>query len=219
MAATAERIADRPASLASAPMPAPAHQAARPDDQIVLFNDADWSDYERLLEIRGESAIPRLTFIDGVLELMTPSWYHDWDKTTLARLIETWAIEVGVAMDGAGSWTIKSTLAKRGAEPDECYLLEPIEKEPSRPDIAIEVVRTSGRLNKLEVYRALEVPEVWFWQQGQLQFYGLEGDQYQRLERSGMLPQLDPALIESCMNAPTQTEAIRQLRRVLTAAG
>jgi len=219
MAATAERIVDRPASLASAPMPAPAHRAAQPDDQIVLLNQADWSDYERLLEIRGESAIPRLTFIDGVLELMTPSWYHESDKKTLARLIETWALEMDVALGGAGSWTIKSTLAKRGAEPDECYLLEPIEKEPSRPDIAIEVVRTSGRLNKLEVYRALEVPEVWFWQQGQLQFYGLEGDQYQRLERSGMLPQLDPALIESCMNAPTQTEAIRQLRRVLTAAG
>ena len=216
MAATAERIADTPAS---APMPTPAHGAAQPDDQIVLLNHADWSDYERLLEIRGESAVPRLTFIDGVLELMTPSRYHEFDKTILGRLIETWAIEVGVAMDGAGSWTIKSKLAKRGAEPDECYLLEPIETEPSRPDIAIEVVRTSGGLNKLEVYRALEVPEVWFWQQGRLQFYGLEGDQYQRLERSGKLPQLDPALIESCMGAPTQTEAIRQLRRALKAEG
>lgn len=216
MAATAERIADTPAS---APMPAPAHRAAQSDDQFVLLNHADWSDYERLLEIRGESAIPRLTFIDGVLELMTPSWYHEFDKKTLARLIETWALEMDVALGGAGSWTIKSTLAKRGAEPDECYLLEPIEMEPSQPDIAIEVVRTSGGLNKLEVYRALEVPEVWFWQQGQLQFYGLEGDQYHRLERSGKLPQLDPALIESCMGASTQTEAIRQLRRALTAAG
>ncbi|NEX15905.1 MAG: hypothetical protein C1943_04520 [Halochromatium sp.] len=63
MAATAERIAD---TAASAPMPAPAHRAAQPDDQIVLLNHADWSDYERLLESRGESAVPRLTFIDGV---------------------------------------------------------------------------------------------------------------------------------------------------------
>jgi Uma2 family endonuclease len=212
MAATAERIAD---TTASATMPAPAGRAVQPDDQIVLFNHADWSDYERLLEIRGESAIPRLTFIDGVLELMTPSWYHESDKKTLARLIETWALEMDVALGGAGSWTITSELAEKGAEPDECYLLEPIEKEPSRPDIAIEVVRSSGGLNKLEVYRALEVPEVWFWQQGRLQFYGLEGDQYQRLERSRKLPQLDPALIESCMEAPTQTEAIRQLRRAL----
>ncbi|MCF7995122.1 MAG: Uma2 family endonuclease [Chromatiaceae bacterium] len=212
MAATAERIVDTPAS---APMPAPGRRAVQPDDQVVLLNQADWSDYERLLEIRGESAIPRLTFIDGVLELMTPSWYHESDKKTIARLIETWALEMDVALRGAGSWTIKSTLAKRGAEPDECYLLEPIETEPSRPDIAIEVVRTSGGLNKLEVYRALEVPEVWFWQQGRLQFYGLEGEQYQRLQRSGKLPQLNPALIESCMGAPTQTEAIRQLRRSL----
>ncbi|MFP4063016.1 MAG: Uma2 family endonuclease [Halochromatium sp.] len=214
MAAIAERIADTPADGSA---PATVDRAEQPDDQIVQLAQADWSDYERLLEIRGESASPRLTFIDGVLELMTPSWNHDWDKTTLARLLETWAIEVGVAMDGAGSWTIKSKLAKRGAEPDECYLLEPIAKEPSRPDIAIEVVRTSGGLNKLEVYRALEVPEVWFWQHGRLQFYGLEGDQYQHRERSRLLPQLDPALIEACMGAPTQTEAIRQLRQSLGA--
>ncbi|MFP4494499.1 MAG: Uma2 family endonuclease [Halochromatium sp.] len=214
MAAIAERIVDTPADGSA---PATADRATQPDDQIVQLAQADWSDYERLLEIRGESAIPRLTFIDGVLELMTPSWNHDWDKTTLARLLETWAIEVGVAMDGAGSWTIKSKLAKRGAEPDECYLLEPIAKEPSRPDIAIEVVRTSGGLNKLEVYRALEVPEVWFWQHGRLQFYGLEGDQYQQRERSRLLPKLDPALIEACMGAPTQTEAIRQLRQSLGA--
>ena len=213
MTATAERITDTPADT---PAPAPARRATPPDDQIVRLNQADWSDYERLLEIRGESAaIPRLTFIDGVLELMTPSWNHEFDKTTLARLIETWALEMDVALGGAGSWTIKSKLAKRGAEPDECYLLEPIAKEPSRPDIAIEVVRTSGGLNKLEVYRVLEVPEVWFWQHGRLQFYGLEGDQYQQLERSRKLPQLDPALIESCMGAPTQTEAIGQLRRSL----
>ncbi len=214
MAATAERIADTPADPSA---PATVDRARQLDDQIVQLDHADWRDYERLLEVRGESAIPRLTFIDGVLELMTPSWYHDWDKTTLARLIETWAIEVGVAMDGAGSWTIKSKFAKRGAEPDECYLLEPIDEAPSRPDIAIEIVRTSGELNKLEVYRALEVPEVWFWQHGQLHFYALDGGEYHCRERSPMMPQLDPVLIASCMSAPTQTQAIQQLRRSLQA--
>ncbi|WP_200249622.1 hypothetical protein [Lamprobacter modestohalophilus] len=70
MAATAERISDTPAST---PMPAPARRAAQPDDQIVQLEHTDWSDCERLLENRGESAVPRLTFIDGVLELMNPS--------------------------------------------------------------------------------------------------------------------------------------------------
>ncbi|NBC48761.1 MAG: Uma2 family endonuclease [Gammaproteobacteria bacterium] len=211
MTLTAERTVDSSAR-------GPALRATQADDQVVVLDHAEWNDYERLLEIRGESATPRLTFIDGVLELMTPSWSHETDKKTLARLIETWAFAMDVALSGAGSWTIKSTLAKRGAEPDECYLLEPINDEPSRPDIAIEVVRSSGVLNKLEVYRALEVPEVWFWKDGRLDFYGLDGDQYQSLERSRKLPSLDPALIESCMTAPTQTEAIQQLRRSLKAA-
>jgi Uma2 family endonuclease len=211
MTLTAERTLDASARR-------PALQATQADDQLVVLDHAEWNDYERLLEIRGESATPRLTFIDGVLELMTPSRHHEFDKTTIGRLIEIWALEMDVALSGAGSWTIKSKLAQRGAEPDECYLLEPLEDDPSRPDIAIEVVRSSGGLNKLEVYRALEVPEVWFWRDGRLDVYGLDGDQYQALERSRKLPSLDPALIESCMTAPTQTEAIQQLRRSLKAA-
>jgi Uma2 family endonuclease len=211
MTVTAERTVDSSARRR-------ALRNTHTDDQLVVLDHAEWNDYERLLEIRGESATPRLTFIDGVLELMTPSRHHEFDKTTIGRLIEIWALEMDVALSGAGSWTIKSKLAQRGAEPDECYLLEPLGDDPSRPDIAIEVVRSSGGLNKLEVYRALGVPEVWFWQDGRLDVYGLDGDQYQSLERSRKLPSLDPALIESCMTAPTQTEAIQQLRRSLTAA-
>ena len=83
------------------------------------------------------------------------------------------------------------------------------------PDIAIEVVWTSGGIDKLEVYRLLGVQEVWFWQKGRLSFHALRGSTYVSLARSEVLPTLDPAVIEQCMTEPSQTAAVAALRRRL----
>jgi hypothetical protein len=45
---------------------------------------------------------------------------------------------------------------ERGVEPDECYVLGDV-AEPARPDLAIEVVWSSGGINELEIYRKLGV--------------------------------------------------------------
>ena len=38
-------------------------------DQRVGLRGASWADYERLLAIRGEKAVPRITFLEGEIEL------------------------------------------------------------------------------------------------------------------------------------------------------
>jgi Uma2 family endonuclease len=153
--------------------PAPDHAPASPmldrgTDQRLFLRNLAWADYEGLLDMRGASAVPRLTYLNGILELMTPSIDHEGDKKSLARLIEAWADETGVELEGFGSWTLKSRLKGAGAEPDECYVVGPLDGEPSLPDFVIEVVRSSGGIDKLEVYRRLGVPEVWFRQHGRL---------------------------------------------------
>lgn len=42
-----------------------------------------------------------------------------------------------------------------------------------RPDLAIEVVVTSGAIDKLEAYKRLQIPEVWFWENSRLSLYAL----------------------------------------------
>ena len=59
-----------------------------------------------------------------------------------------------------GSTTFRKQAKIGGVEPDESYCLG-IEKEV--PDFAIEVVVTSGGIDKLEVYKRLGVTEVWFF--------------------------------------------------------
>lgn len=56
---------------------------------------------------------------------------------------------------------------ERGAEPDECYVFGE-DPDPERPDLAIEVIWISGGMNKLEIYRALGVAEVWHWRRGRI---------------------------------------------------
>lgn len=59
---------------------------------------------------------------------------------------------MGVALEGVGSWTLKDSDEERGAEPDECYLIgRAPESDDDRPDFAIEVVWTSGGIDRLEV--------------------------------------------------------------------
>ena len=95
----------------------------------MCLHDIAWEDYETLLAIRGERAGLRITFLKGELELMSPSVTHEGWKIRLGRLLEAWAEDRGVELEGFGSWTVKSQAVERGAEPDECYLIGPLTGE------------------------------------------------------------------------------------------
>ena len=142
MAATADRLP----SPAAPPNPALI-------DQRVLLSGVAWSDYQRLLDLRGDRAGPRMTYLEGELELMSPSVDHESLKKRLARLLEDYARHCDIPLEGFGSWTLHREQHQRGAEPDECYLVGPLTGTPTLPDFAIEVVWTRGGLDKLEVYR------------------------------------------------------------------
>jgi Uma2 family endonuclease len=171
------------------PLSAPAPD---PIDQRIVLRDIAWADYQRLLDQRGEGSVPRLTYLDGELELMTPSVDHEGLKTGLGRLIEAYAEMSGIPLEGFGSWTLRSELQRRGVEADECYAIGPLSGTPEIPDFAIEVIWTRGGIDKLEVYRGLGVWEVWISQARRLRFNGLDNDGYRTAARSRFLPGLDP---------------------------
>lgn len=199
----------------SAARPIPEPVDPKTMDHFVYLR-VDWQGYQQLLAMRGESSVPRITYLEGLAELMSPSRYHEIDKTRFARLLETWSEIAGVPLEGYGSWTLEDEEADRGAEPDECYTVRRVVKsDEERPDIAIEVVWTSGGINKLEVYRKLGVREVWFYTRGKLRFFALRrepDDVYREIPHSELLPQLPVDVLLSCMQEPDQTSAVRALR-------
>jgi Uma2 family endonuclease len=133
--------------------------------------------------------------------------------------VEAYADERGLILEGYGSWTLKNEPEERGAEADECYILAAEGEDPEakdRPDLAIEVVWTSGGLDKLEVYKGLGVGEVWFWRKGRIAVFVLTAGAYREVERSALLPQVDLQLIAR-LAAPgkNQRDAVKELRASL----
>jgi Uma2 family endonuclease len=184
-------------------------------DHMVQLHDVSWEDYERILAIRGDRSAPRLTYLEGTLEIMSPSRDHEGVKSYIGCLLEAWCLERGVEFTPYGAWTLKEQREERGVEPDECYVFGT--DKPERPHLAIEVEWTRGGLSKLEVYRKLGVGEVWRWRKGVISVHLLRGEQYHPAPRSEALPELDLELLASFLDRPTASQAIREFRAALAA--
>jgi Uma2 family endonuclease len=187
------------------------------EDHVVHLRGATWADYERLLSIRGERSAPRITFDDGLLEIMSPSRSHENLKSLIGRLVEVYCLAKGNRFTTLGSWTLKDETRKIGAEPDECYVFG--DGSGDRPDLAIEVEWTSGRVDKLAVYRKLGVAEIWYFRKGALQPYVLQRGRYVAVQKSAALPDLDLALLVSFLDQPTTFDAIEAYRMALQQTG
>ena len=184
-------------------------------DQFVHLRGVSWDDYERLLEMRGDHSAPRICFLEGTVEIMTPSRDHEGIKSWLGRLVEVYCLETGVEFRTYGSWTIKERREDRGVEPDECYVFG---TDPAdRPHLAIEVIWTAGGMDKLEIYRRLGVSEVWIWRRGSIQVHALRGDQYEPVPASVVLPGIDLDELASYLDRPTTSQAMREYRAALEA--
>ncbi len=198
------------AAAASAP-------STRPSlgEQRMLIHGVAWKDYVILREALDTPGL-RMTYCEGTLELMSPSFAHEVDKTVIARLVEMYGFLRRLHLNGYGSTTFRRQAKERGAEPDECYCVGRVLKDEGQfPDIVLEVIHSSPLLDKLHVYIGFGVPEVWLFQNGAFEIYRLAGDRYERAARSGFLPELDFALIARLAAYEDQQAALEELRGLI----
>jgi Uma2 family endonuclease len=197
--------------MSTAPMLAPPDRLHDPDQRVIL-GGIDWWQFEAFLAIRGDGAGVRVTYLEGELEIMSPSRSHEKLSKLIARLLEAYADEKGFVFEGYKSMTMRNAPELRGIEPDECYA---IGAPKDFPDLALEVVWTHGGIDKLDVYRGLGVKEVWIWKQDELKAYELRGSAYVEIAQSVVIPGLSPSFIAGFLDCETQTEAVRKLRAAL----
>ncbi len=81
------------------------HDDRPTEDRIVLLEGATWGDFQRILEIRGDRPVPRMAYLEGTLELMTPSLPHEGLKSWIGCLVEAWCLEKEIEFSPYGSWT------------------------------------------------------------------------------------------------------------------
>lgn len=157
-------------------------------EQRTLLENISWSTFETLLKEIGDSRGYRIAYDNGMLEIMSPLYEHENPKIKSDRFIFILAEELGIEIKTAGSMTLKQQRAKKGIEPDNCYYIQheaavrdreelDLETAPP-PDLAIEIDITSSSMNKLAIYSALRVPELWLYNGRVLKFYQLVETEY-----------------------------------------
>ena len=188
-------------------------ESPQPESKITLYG-VTWEQYDTLVSMFMDK-FPglRMTYLEGTLEIMGTSSEHERLKKIIARLLEMYAVEKRITLNGYGNTTFRKEAKQRGLEPDECYCLRELKDVP---DIAIEIALTSGGVDKLSVYQGLGVIEVWFWQNNQFILYRLQEAIYQQIDRSEFLPDLDFVLLSQFVNYNNQTEAVIAYRDALS---
>jgi len=177
-------------------------------DHVVAMPLGSWRSAQAMLQARGDRSGSRMAYADGVLEIMSPSWNHEFIKKSIARLLESWALAEGIDLQGAGSWTLESAKVEAIVEPDECYQLGS-RSGRALPDLAIEVRWTGGGIEKLPIYAALGVKEVWVWDGGVISAHVLRGSTFVRSARSTLLPSLDLKRLAKHASMQDQSKAVR----------
>jgi Uma2 family endonuclease len=189
------------------------HDDTTDADHIVVLHDVSWDDYERLLEMRGEHSAPRISYLEGEVEIMSPSKDHELIKSFIGCLLEAWCTDRGIDFTSIGSWTLKRKEKRSGAEPDECYIFGT--EKRTVPHLAIEVEWTERGIDKLAIYEKLGVEEVWFWRKGVIEVYVLTDGEFEGSQRSRLLPDLDLELLTSMLDRETTSQALRDFRKAL----
>jgi Uma2 family endonuclease len=181
----------------------------QPPDQRVVLRNVSWETYEGLLAGQEDSSAPRFTYDRGTLEIMSPLPEHEEVNRALASLVENVAVEWRVSFRNLGSTTFRREDLARGFEPDSCFYLRNAERMRGKaridltldlpPDLVIEIEISHPSLDKLSIYAALGVPEVWRYEGGWLAILILEGGAYEEREESLGLPGVTTAALSDLL--------------------
>ena len=169
-----------------------------PAEQRTVLRNISWQTFETLLKETGEDRGSRFAYDCGTLEIMTPLYEHENPKIQFERFIVALAEELEIEIKSAGSTTLKRRIKNRGIEPDNCYYIQneiavrgrqELDLETDLPpDLAIEIDISSSSVNKLGIYSALGVPELWRYNGRVLKFYKLAEGQYIECKFSRAFP-------------------------------
>ena len=193
-------------------------------EQRVIIDNVRWSTYLALLE-DAENRRGRMTYDQGVLEIMSPSMSHENLGRLVGRMVEAFTEERGIEIVSVASMTVKLEALQRGFEADEAYYIARSDQVRGKeeldfaidpaPDLVIEIDISRSSLNKLSVFAAFRIPEYWQYRGDTLRVYCLEGREYREVAGSCLLRQFpldEMRRVLAERAAAGETELIRRFR-------
>ena len=195
-------------------------------NQKLILQSVGWEVYEQVLKQYQDSNEVHFAYDDGFLEVEVPLSKHEIPIGVLSDLITTICVEKGIDFRNVRSTTFRQQAKLKGCEPDTAFYIQNessvrglIDIDLSRnppPDLVIEVDVTSPSLNKLPIYAALGVSEVWLYKGDKVTFYKLYGDFYQETPSSVALPFLNNRIVTEFLQKGAEGRTLswfRELRK------
>jgi len=193
----------------------------------TVLENVRWDTFVELADQRRGS-VPRMTYDEGVLELMSPRRQHENIGCLVGRLVETYTEALEIEIQSVASTTFKRKDLQKAFEADESYYIEHAEQiRPKQevdllvdppPDLVIEVEITSSAIRKLKLFAAMNVPEVWRHDGERLLMYQLSNGRYDSIVSSKALPGLTAAMVDSILDKRFEfgeTALVREFRNSL----
>lgn len=181
------------------------------EEKTIVIEGVSWEAYLQMDELLDGASV-RMKWCDERLEVMSPiSRYHELIKSNIGMMIKFFCYRYEIFFIITGSATLRKD-RQRGGEPDDSYIFT---RGQETTDLVIEAALSSGGVDKLDFYRPLQIPEVWIWQDGELQVYALRKGGYARVYESTFLPGLDLNLVERLAEHPYSSEALKEFAQSL----
>jgi Uma2 family endonuclease len=166
-------------------------------DQAIVCPGRSWEQFKLIQQGLEASPGVRLSYYEGIVEIVMPGREHEVFGRTIGCLLMVFLVKKGIFFQPTGSMTQEKD-QEVSAQADESFCIGAVKPTP---DLSIEVIFTSGSINKLAKYRALGVTEVWFWQDGVLNLYHLRSQGYEAIDQSELagLEDLNIDLLRRCI--------------------
>ena len=184
-----------------------------PGSSFTIRN-ATWQQYLYLTEyLDSESINYRASYFNHTIELMSPDFKHENPRERLYGFIRDFCIDKKIKFFSYGSTDVKRP-ELAGKQPDTSFCFE---TRKEKPDLAIEVIHTSGTVKKLhQIYLSLKVQELWIWKNDQVSFYQLQNNTYELIDESTNLSGLTVDLINQCLAISDEGESAIEFRRLIS---
>ncbi|MBW4563287.1 MAG: Uma2 family endonuclease [Mojavia pulchra JT2-VF2] len=167
---------------------------ATPAEMRVLLENISWQTFKTMLAEMGSERKNRLAYDNGTIEIMTPLMPHENSNRLIEVFVGVLCEELGLEIKRTGSLTLTRDDLERGGEPDSSYYIQneflvrdkeniDLASDPP-PDLVLEVEYSRSKIDKLQLYASMGIPEFWRYNGSVLQIYRLEGGQYLEVQVS-----------------------------------
>lgn len=192
-------------------------------EQRVVLQNVSWQFYEATLQELGQNRAVRLAYDTGMLEVMSPLMPHERSKRLIEKLVDALLEELEIPAVSVGSMTCKRFDLAKGAEPDTAYYIQnealirgresvDLNQDPP-PDLVLEVEYSRSTLDKLGLYAALGVTEVWRFDGTELRLYRLAGEQYQNCSTSPAFPKIAVTQLPQFLQVAREINEIAMIKQ------